>query len=106
MTKTPDTPDAPNQPPLDVARGNQALSDHLRKALRTLRERSDNEDFRRLVDDVLAGRSGLRDVYLSPTFASGLDSGVRQFAQRYEQLTPEERTELAERGTADWHGRA
>jgi hypothetical protein len=97
------TDNSPEQPPLDVARGNQALSDHLRQALRTLRERSDNEDFQRLVDDVLAGRSGLRDVYLTPAFAAGLDTGVRQFNQRYEELSPEERAELAERGRADWN---
>lgn len=100
---TPDQPEQPEQPPLDVARGNQALSDHLREALRTLRERSDNEDFRRVVDDVLAGRSGLRDVFDSAAFAAGLDPGVRQFARRYEELSPEERAQLAERGRADWH---
>ena len=98
MTESPE-----QQPPLDVARGDQALSDHLREALRTLRERSDNEDFRRVVDDVLAGRSGLRDVYFTPAFAAGLDTGVRQFAQRYEELSPQERAELAERGKAGWH---
>lgn len=91
------------QPPLDVARGDRELSDHLREALRTLRERSDNKDFQRVVDDVLAGRSGLRDVYLTPAFAAGLDAGVRQFARRYEELSPEERAELAERGRSDWH---
>jgi hypothetical protein len=73
------------------------------RATRRLRERSDNADFRRVVDDVLAGRAGLRDVYLSPAFAAGLDARVWQFACRYEQLTPEERTELAERGNAGWH---
>jgi hypothetical protein len=91
------------QPLLDVARGNQELSNHLRNALRTLRERSDNEDFRRVVDDVLAGRSGLRDVYLTPAFAAGLDPGVRQFARRYDELSPEERAALAEQGKASWH---
>jgi hypothetical protein len=102
MSDTPET-GTPGPPPLDVARGDQALSDHLRRALRTLRDRNDNEDFRRVVDDVLAGRKGLREVYLSPAFAAGLDPGVRQFAQRYEQLSPEERAELAERGAAGWH---
>jgi hypothetical protein len=93
--------DTPEQPPLDVARGNQELSDHLRAALRTLRDRSDNADFHRVVDDVLAGRTGLRDVFHSPAFAAGLDPGVRQFARRYEELSPQERAELAERGKAD-----
>ncbi|WP_328477660.1 hypothetical protein OHA21_25065 [Actinoplanes sp. NBC_00393] len=83
---------------LDVARGDVALSDHLRQALRVLQDRSDNEDFKRLVDEVLSGHKSLRDVYDSQAFAAGLDDGVRRFRQRWERLTDEERTDLAEQG--------
>jgi hypothetical protein len=86
------------EPALDIAHGDQAISQHLRSSLKQLRERSDNTDFKRLVDDVLAGRASLRDVYTTPAFAAGVNPGVERFAQRYEQLNPEERAELAEQG--------
>lgn len=72
-----------------------AISDHLRQSLRILQDRSEDDDFKRLVDDVLSGRTSLRDVYDSQTFATALDDGVREFRRRWESLTDEERTELA-----------
>lgn len=83
---------------LDVAGGDPALSRHLRNSLALLRERSDDPEFRRLADDVLAGRRGLRDVATSPVFAEALNPQVERFAERYEQLSEEERAALAEQG--------
>lgn len=65
-----------DEPILDIARGDKAISEHLRRSLALLRERSDNEDFRRLADDILAGRAHLRDVFTSPAFAAGLNPQV------------------------------
>lgn len=90
-----------DEPTLDVAHGDPALARHLREILETLRRRSDNDDFRRVVDDVLAGRASLRDVYSSAAFAAGLDSGVRQFARRYDELSEQEREELAAEGARE-----
>ena len=83
---------------LDVAHGDPALARHLRQSLQLLRQRADSDDFRRLVDDVLTGRTSLRDAYTTPAFAAGLNPGVEQFARRYEQLDPDERAHLAEQG--------
>lgn len=85
---------------LDVARGDKVISQHLRRSLSLLRERSDNEDFKRLTDDVLAGRANLRDVFATPAFAAGLDPFVERFAERYDQLSEDERAEMAEQGRA------
>ncbi|RZU52221.1 hypothetical protein EV385_4068 [Krasilnikovia cinnamomea] len=95
MTQPPD-----QEPVLDVAHGNRALSRYLLRSLEILREQSDNQDFRSLVDDVLAGRASLRDVYNTPAFAAGIDPGVRQFAERWEELSQEERDRMAEEGQA------
>jgi hypothetical protein len=81
-----------------IAHGDPALARHLRRSLELLRDRSDNKDFRRLVDDVLAGRADLRDVYTTPVFDAGINPGVQNFAHRYAELTPEERQQLAEQG--------
>ena len=87
-----------NEPLLDLAHGDAALSRQLRDSLRLLRERSGDPGFRRLVDDVLAGRVSLRDVHHTAAFAAGIDDGVRQFARGWERLSNDERAELAEEG--------
>ncbi len=93
------SPDNERQEPmLDVARGDPAVSRHLRDCLRLLRERSDDPSFQRLVDDVLRGRRGLREVCRSPEFAAVLDGRVAQFAPRLDELSDDERARLAERG--------
>jgi hypothetical protein len=87
-----------NEPTLDVAHGDKALSRHLNASLKVLRDRSDNDDFRRVVDDVLNGRASLRDVYNTPAFAAGIEPGVRKFAERWDELSQEERDRLAQEG--------
>ncbi|MBF9130743.1 hypothetical protein I0C86_17515 [Plantactinospora sp. S1510] len=90
------------EPMLDVARGDPALSQHLRNSLKLLRERSDDPEFRRLADDIIAGRRGLRDAATSPVFNRALNPQVERFAQRWEELSDEEKAELAARGEADF----
>jgi hypothetical protein len=90
------------EPVLDVAQGDPALSHHLRNSLRLLRDRTDDEDFRRLADDVLDGRPGLRDIATSPAFSRVLDPQVERFAQRYEELSDAERAALATEGEAQF----
>ena len=91
-------PDPQDEPTMAVAHGDPALARHLRTSLETLRNRSDNDDFRRLVDDVLNGRANLRDVYFTPAFAAGVNPGAQQFAQRWDELSREEQEQLAQQG--------
>lgn len=90
--------DPADEPTMAIAHGDPALARHLRKSLETLRDRTDDDDFRHLIDDVLKGRANLRDVYFTPAFAAGISPGVEDFARRYDQLTPEEQQELAQEG--------
>jgi hypothetical protein len=90
--------DPRDEPTMAVAHGDPALARHLRKSLELLRDRTDNDDFRRLVDDVLNGRANLRDVYFTPAFAAGINPGVEQFAQRFDELTREQQQEMAQQG--------
>jgi hypothetical protein len=90
--------DPADEPTMAIAHGDPALARHLRKSLETLRDRTDDDDFRHLIDDVLGGRANLRDVYFTPAFAAGISPGVQEFADRYDQLTPEQQQEMAEEG--------
>lgn len=90
--------DPRDEPTMAVAHGDPALARHLRKSLETLRDRSTNDDFRRLVGEVLDGRANLRDVYFSPAFAAGVNPGAEQFAQRFDELSREQQQEMAEQG--------
>src|SRR4029453_1796213 len=90
--------DPRDEPTMAGAHGDPALARHLRKSLELLRDRTDNDDFRRLVRDVLDGRADLRDVYFTPAFSAGINPGVEQFAQRFDELTAEEQQEMAEQG--------
>jgi hypothetical protein len=91
-------PDPRDESTMAVAHGDPALARHLRKSLESLRDRSTDDDFRGLVDNVLNGRANLRDVYFTPAFAAGINPGAEQFAQRFDELSREEQEELAAQG--------
>lgn len=86
------------EPTLDIARGDVALSKHLRNSLNVLREKVDDPEFKRLVDDITSGRRSLRDTFTSPAFARALDPLVEQAAEHYRNLPEQEREELARTG--------
>ncbi|TLW94944.1 hypothetical protein FFT09_03585 [Saccharomonospora piscinae] len=90
--------EASPDPLLDVARGDAALSRHLRNSLTLLRGKTEDPEFRHLVDDVLTGRRGLRDVAGSAAFARALNPLAEQGAEQYRALSDEERDELAALG--------
>jgi len=72
--------------------GEPALSQELRDALTLLHERSDNDDFRALVDDVLAGRCGLDEASGTAAFSNVVFASI---AQEFDQLTSDEKARLA-----------
>lgn len=85
---------------LDVARGDVALSRHLRNSLEVLKDKVEDPEFRRMVDDITSGRRSLRDMVRSPVFARALDPLVEQGAQTYRDLSDQERDELRKQGEA------
>jgi hypothetical protein len=83
------------EPLLDIARGDAARSRQLRSSLRVLRERTDNPQFRKLLDDVLAGRTGLRDAARTPLFDQVVSPGVQQTVERLREMPEEEKQRRA-----------
>lgn len=92
---------ANHEPMTDVACGDPALTPELRDALTLLRDRSDDEEFRTLVDDVLAGRCSLFDASASAAFGKAVFAPVaQQFTERFGDLTDDERQAVAAEGAA------
>ncbi len=86
------------EPTLDIARGDAALSKHLKNSLGVLRDKVEDPEFKRLVDDITSGRRSLRDMIDTPVFARALDALVEQGAQTYRDLSDAEREDLARQG--------
>jgi uncharacterized protein YicC (UPF0701 family) len=83
---------------LDIARGDAARSHQLRGSLKILRDRADNPEFRKLLDDVLAGKKGMRDAARSPLFDQAVTPRVQQAVERLNQMSDEEKQRLGEEG--------
>jgi hypothetical protein len=88
----------PQEPMLDIARGDPARSKFLRESLAKLREHSKDPQFRSMVDDILAGRRSAREAATSEVFNRGIADKVEQGAQQYQALSGEEKEELAAQG--------
>ncbi len=83
---------ADHEPMMDGGCADPALSQELRDALTLLREHSDDEDFRTLVDDVLTGRCSLVEASSTAAFSNVVFASI---AQEFHQLTAEEKARLA-----------
>lgn len=79
-----------------------AMTPELRDALTLLRERSDDDAFCTLVDDVLAGRCSLYEAASSPAFGEAVFGRVvQEFNERLEGMTDEEKQAIVAGGEAD-----
>lgn len=82
----------------DVACGEPPLSEELRDALTLLRDRSDDDEFRGVIDDVLAGRCGLFDASARPAFGAAVFAPVAQEFAEFVDRTTEEQADPATQG--------
>ncbi|MGH3981156.1 MAG: hypothetical protein ACRDST_00350 [Pseudonocardiaceae bacterium] len=82
---------ADHEPTTDVACSDPELSEELRDALVLLRDRSDNDNFRALVDDLLAGRCSLLEASGTAAFS---DVVFARIAQEFNELTEDEKRNL------------
>ena len=78
--------------------GDRTRSHHLRRNLATIAEHADDPRVRRLVEEVLAGRRTVRELVRDEAFEAVLDSGMAAFAERWQELSVEERAELVREG--------
>lgn len=93
---------ADHEPMTDVACGVPELSAELRDALALLRDRSEDAEFRTLVDDVLAGRCSLLDASGTKAFGEMVFAPMaREFDERLGQMTEDERRALAAQHRSD-----
>ncbi|MFI5715309.1 hypothetical protein [Nocardia sp. NPDC051750] len=91
----------PEQPILDVAHGDKALSQQATRALRILAQHSSDPDLKKQISDIASGRSSARELMNNPAFNRILDN-VAPAAIRWAAETPAaERERLAEQGQAE-----
>ncbi|WP_106397960.1 hypothetical protein [Actinocorallia populi] len=89
-----------DDPLLGFTRGDVAKAKILRDSLRTLRENSQDPAFRKLMDDVLAGRATLRQATGTQVFDREVTPLVMKTAERMEELSEEDMERLAAEGEA------
>ncbi|NKS50148.1 hypothetical protein GS480_15585 [Rhodococcus hoagii] len=87
-----------SNPLQDVTGGDPGLARHLADSLRALQRHSPDQEFTKLIDDVLSGRAQLRDVVRTAAFGRVLDPLVGQFAEKYNELDGDSRAALAAEG--------
>ncbi|MET8776017.1 hypothetical protein ABZV58_13445 [Nocardia sp. NPDC004654] len=84
---------------LDVAKGDVGISRALRKSLETIRSSISDQQIRSSLDDVLAGRMGMREFGRSEMFAKLLDQGsMDRIDKLISSVSDEERERLAADG--------
>lgn len=92
--------DDETRPLLPTLADNPAMDWHLRNSLRTLADSAPDPGFRKMVNDVLEGRSNLRDIADSTTFTSVVTPLAMAAAEHAPTLTEEELQAEAERANA------
>jgi 6-phosphogluconate dehydrogenase (decarboxylating) len=89
-----------DDPILQFSRGDVAKARILKDALRTLRESSDDDRFRGLMDDVLEGRTSLREATRTQVFDQVVTPLAAITAERMDAFSEEELERLAAEGKA------
>ena len=91
----------PDDPLLDVARGDVDLSRQLSRSLRAAREATQDRGLRAVLDDVVSGRQGLRDATADPSFRRAAEAGAEVFLERWRAMNQDDRDELVRQGQQD-----
>ncbi|WP_336085287.1 hypothetical protein [Nocardia sp. SSK8] len=89
------------EPILDVARGDAAVSRQVGDALRTIARGTGDPALRRQISDILAGRSSARDLANGDAFNRLLDAAVPDALAKYHAMSDEERAREVEQGRAE-----
>ncbi|RKS74948.1 hypothetical protein BZB76_3472 [Actinomadura pelletieri DSM 43383] len=76
-------------PMMDIARGDQSASRAVRKNLEILRDKSENPQFQRFVQEVLDGRMSLREAARSPLFDAELSPHIDKFKEKWDETMAE-----------------
>lgn len=92
---------ADHEPMMDGGCAEPELSQQLQDALTLLSQHSDDDEFRTLIDDVLAGRCSLIDASSSAAFSNVVFAGI---AQEFERLTDDDKQRLVGQAHTDSSG--
>ncbi|MGW5386128.1 hypothetical protein [Nocardia sp. NPDC003963] len=90
-----------NEPTLDVAHGDKALSLQVAGALQMIARHSPDPALKSQIDDITSGRMSARDLMNGEAFNRVLDRVAPDAVRWAAETSAEERRELADRGAAD-----
>jgi len=82
-------------------RGDQVSANFLHDNLLAIARQTDDPAVRRLVGEVLEGRTSVREMVRQPAFEAELNRGMERFAESWQEMTPEERADLIRQGHAE-----
>ncbi|WP_392543239.1 hypothetical protein [Oryzobacter telluris] len=85
------TPAPDDQPLLPGAALPARVQQHLRESLTLIRDQAQDPGVRRRIDDVLQGRSSLRDLARDDAFSTMMTPLVERGMARLDALSPQER---------------
>jgi hypothetical protein len=80
--------------------GDRAAAENLRRSLRAMSEHYAGTPLARQVQGVLDGRTTLRELAGDPEFASMTQQGMREFAETWQSMSPQERSDAMAEGEA------
>ncbi len=80
-----------------LVHGDERDARELRANLAVFARRSGSPQVNRLVNDVLAGRRNVREVFRTPEFTSALSANLGRIEEGLAELTDEERAEVWDR---------
>ncbi|MCL2653349.1 MAG: hypothetical protein FWD63_06135 [Propionibacteriaceae bacterium] len=83
----------------DVSGRSTWVENTLRSALRTLRDETDDDAFRAVLDDVIVGQRPLRDLIRQPAFETLASSGIDSYQRTLAEMTYSQRRALMEDAT-------
>lgn len=85
---------------LEAITGDRASAEVLRRSLREMAQRYAGSPLGSKVREVLAGRRDLGELADDPEFAAFTASGMREYHQAWDALTPQEREQQLAAGEA------
>ncbi|AOS65446.1 hypothetical protein [Actinoalloteichus hymeniacidonis] len=91
-------PGEAREPMLDIAGGDEARSRRLMRTVKAARDSAADPALRALLEDVVAGKKGLREIAGTEAFGRAAAPAINRFAEIYQNLSDEERAAAEEEG--------
>ncbi|WP_323369655.1 hypothetical protein [Streptomyces alkaliterrae] len=83
---------------MEFTQNDPVAARRMRLTLEKLAEGGAGDTVKEMAQEVLTGRMGLREAVANPTYAEGLISSMQPFKEKWDELSDDQRAELAAEG--------